>query len=155
MKVFLLLLALILAGCASSYRVIPSQVEVALVNATSQGKISEGTVNVPIRVTNNGPAVLEIGVDAAAGVPAEPFRISWLYYQVFTETGGVDVAHGPGGHGPMPPNTLRIGPGDSAKVTAVLYGLTAFDCPRTFRIRFQDLDDNWYTTEAFAPCTAP
>jgi hypothetical protein len=147
--------ALLLAGCASSYRVNPSKVDLALVGSASEWEKSNGTVHVPMRVRNNSRAVLEVGVDAAPGVPSGPVQISWLYYRVLTENGRVDLNHGPGGHGPMPPKTLRIGPGESASVIATLYGVSGNDCSRQIRVRIRDLEGNWYTTDTFAPCATP
>ena len=149
MKTITLLIAAILSGCATSYRIDPSKISVAVGPTSAHCGENDNEVRAVLMVKNEGRAVLTIGVDGKSG---PPFDISWLYYVVLDDSGKVDWKHGPGGHGPMPPSTLRIGPGDSTSVSASIYQINTDNYSQKFRIKFEDLEGHSYTTSSFIPC---
>jgi hypothetical protein len=143
-------IGIVVAGCAS-HPVDPSGIGVALRPASVPCGESDRQISVLLDVSNASRGTLEIGVRGRAG---PPFEVNWLYYEVLDgeEGGDVDFEHGPGGHGELPSSTLRIGPGDSTTVSAVLYGIGPEDYSKRFRIRIESMDSIVFTTEPFLPC---
>ena len=138
------------AGCATSHRADPSKIGIMVEAPTTACVEGDADIPVVIRVRNESRGVLKIGVDGKTG---PPFAISWLYYDVFSDPPRPDDwKHGPGGHGLMPPLSLRVDPGDSTIVFADLYALGPDDQGRKFRIRMEDEEGHTYATDAFLPC---
>ncbi|MFM2287686.1 MAG: hypothetical protein RL684_829, partial [Pseudomonadota bacterium] len=78
--------------------------------------------------------------------------LSWLSYEILDDGGATDWEHGPGGHGPMPPSTLSIGPGDSSEMVGSLYSLVPADYAKSFKIKFKDLEDHTFVSSSFKAC---
>ena len=97
-------------------------------------------------VRNGSRGKLHVSIDPKSNQP--PYDLSWLSYKVLSD-GAVDWRHGPGGHGPMPPSTLSIGPGESVEVVGSLYGLKPEDYARRFKIQFKDEAHNSLVSGAF------
>jgi hypothetical protein len=155
MKTVVVLAVVCFAGCASSYRVDPSRIIVSAEPASAVCGQNDREIKAVLNVENRSRGVLKIGVWAPPGPSARPpFEVSWIYYDVL-KNGSRAWEHGPGGHGPMPPNTLQVGPGDSAQLAAPIYELTPSDYSSKFSIRFSDEDENKYTSPPFLPCVSP
>ena len=93
---------------------------------------------------------MQLWIDSGQSGP--PYKISWLSYAVFDKAGNDEWTHGPGGHGPMPPDTLSIGSGNSTQLLAYIYDVTSVDYGKEFRIKFKDVVDNIYISPPFKPC---
>jgi hypothetical protein len=144
----------LICSCAST-RLEPGQIAIAVDHASLRCSSETHTSAVQLILKNNGYRALRIGVDPVRA-PAPPYPVSWLYYKVQDnpkQPDQVDWRHGPGGHGPMPPETLRIAPGDSTRILTPIYGLATADRAKQYRIQFSDLAGNGYTSEWFTPCT--
>ena len=152
MKAALGLTVVLLAGCATSFRTDPSKIVVTVEPPTAICGASDNEVHPIVRIENKGRSNFGIWV---LGPQGPPFEFSWLSYQVLNDAGEVSVDHGPGGHGPMPPSTLRISPGDSTLVVAPIYALNLGSHTAKYAIRIEDEDKNIYTTAQFSPCVAP
>jgi hypothetical protein len=145
---YALAIVALVPGCAS-YPADPSKIGVVVEPPTIACSEEKADIPVEIRLRNDSGGVLEIGVDGKEG---PPFEINWIFFDVLDERGETDWRHGPGDHGPVPYNTLRIGPHDGTTVKAFLYEIGASDHARKFRIRLEDEEDHTYTTDAFLPC---
>jgi hypothetical protein len=147
MKVLFAAFALIIAGCAS---VNPAQVKIAVQPVTQICGASDRESPIRMTVRNDSKGKLRIWIEETRHQP--PYDISWLSYKILDNRGATDWEHGPGGHGPMPPDTLSIGPGDSAEIVGSFYDLMPADYPKSFMIQFTDLDDHTYVSSPFKAC---
>ncbi|MGO4549577.1 hypothetical protein AB4059_00515 [Lysobacter sp. 2RAF19] len=145
-----MIVASTLAGCAAErFRVSPGKVGVEVESPDVSCGERHREIPVKVHVHNDSAGILQIWIDDPVG---PPYELSWLSYQVLNEAGKADWRHGPGGHGPMPPPTLKIGPGDRTELWAVLFDVGEADYGRSFRIRFEDAEKHTWTTDAFRPC---
>jgi hypothetical protein len=149
MKRIALLSAFLVASCASSFRVDPTKISVIAEPPNERCGASDKEVHAILHVKNEGRAILKIWV---LGPKGPPYELSWLSYEILNDAGGISWEHGPGGHGPMPPSTLRIGPGDSTTVLAPIYALNPNSYHSTYSVRIKDEDGNSYVTDKFSPC---
>jgi hypothetical protein len=149
MKVLYAALALAIAGCAT---VDPAQIKIAVEPVTQICGASDREAPIRMTLHNDSKGKLRIWIDPTLHQP--PYDISWLSYKILDGGGATDWEHGPGGHGPMPPDTLSIGPGDSAEIVGSLYGLVPADYPKSFMIQFKDLDDHTFVSSSFKACKA-
>jgi hypothetical protein len=149
MKVLLAAVAIIVAGCAT---VDPARVKLVVEPVTQICGFSDREVPIRITVHNDSQGKLRIWIDPNLSQP--PYDLSWLSYKVLDDGGRIDWGHGPGGHGPMPPDTLSIDPGDSAEVVGSVYSLVPADYTKSFKIQFDDLADHTFASNAFKACIA-
>lgn len=147
MRVLLAAFAIFITGCAT---VDPARVRLVVEPVTQVCGASDREAPIRISVHNDSRAKLRIWIDPELRQP--PYNLSWLSYQVLDDSGATDWEHGPGGHGPMPPDTLSIGPGDSVEVEGSLYSLAPADYAKTFKIQFNDLDDHTFVSSPFKAC---
>ena len=144
----------LVSACTTMQDVAPGQVVAEVVPPKTPCGWHDERIRVSIRVKNGSQVPLELSIDERE--TGRPYKLSWLSYDVE----GVpreddDGRHGPGGHGPLPPDTLRIGPGDWTTVWAEVYDLDTDDYARSFRIRLKgSAGDQAWTTDAFRPCVA-
>ena len=139
----------LVSGCASQ-PVDPTRVSVVVEPSSVVCGSTAGAVPVTLIVKNASYGVLRIWIEQRQ---KPPYYLSWLSYKVLeADSEVVDWKHGPGGHGPMPPDTLHIGSGDSTRLIAELYDVQPKDYGREFRIRFKDEQDKTYTSGSFKPC---
>ena len=136
-----------LAGCAT---VDPARVKLDVAPVTLICGTSDREIPVRVSVRNDSQGKLEVWIDPA--LHQSPYALSWLSYQILGDGGNTDWKHGPGGHGPMPPSTLSIGPGDSAEVVGSLYGLTPADYAKHFKVKFSDLAGHTFVSSSFKAC---
>lgn len=136
-------------GCAT-LPADPTRVEVTVVEPTQVCGASDARVPVELTVRNQSNGRLKFGIDPYA---RPPYPIGWTSYKVLT-TEGIDWRLSGGGHGPMPPDVLSIGRGDTVHLTATVYSLRPTDYARHVRIQFEDLAGNSYSTRSFAPCVS-
>ena len=110
------------------------------------------TIDVGISISNQGPGTFRTYLGESSG---PPYELSWLSYSVMRDSPSgseVEWNHGAGGHGPLPQNTLAIGPNDSTRVFARLYATSQMDKIAAYRIQIDDQDDQIYLTNAFTIC---
>ena len=105
-------------------------------------------INLVIRNKRDTTVRILIGKDSSES----PYELSWLSYNVLKDDGRPAVDQGPGGHGPLPQNTLEISAGDSARVVADLYDFRRVEPSMKFRIQLKDLENNVYLSPIFTPC---
>lgn len=149
MKVLFAAFAPIIAGCAS---VNPAQVNISVEPVTQICGVSDREAPIRMTVRNDSKGKLRIWIEPTLHQP--PYEISWLSYKILDIGGATDWEHGPGGHGLMPPDTLSIGPGDSAEIVGSLYALIPADYPKSFIIQFEDLDGHKFVSSPFKACKA-
>jgi hypothetical protein len=110
------------------------------------------TVNVGLLIANQGQGTFRAYVDT---LPGPPYKLSWLSYSVLSDSPSgskVEWKHGAGGHGPLPQNTLAIGPSDSTSVFAKIYGTSQMDKTAPYRIQVEDQHDQIYLSNVFTIC---
>ena len=149
MKIFALVPSLFLLGCASSFRTDPTKIFLTVDPPSARCAESDGDIRVLLTVKNQGQSNLRIQVKNDQG---PPYTLSWLSYDVLKGNGRVSVDHGPGGHGPILPDVLSVGPGDSTTLLAPFYAVKPDSHQFDFRIKIEDEDDNTYVTDSFRPC---
>jgi len=151
MRQLLLILGTIsLAGCAT---VDPARVKLDVEPVTQICGTSDRAVPVRIRVRNDSQGTLKVWIDPTSQQP--PYALSWLSYQILIDRGVTDWKHGPGGHGPMPPSTLSIGPGEVTEVVGSLYSLSPADYDKSFRAQFSDVAGHAFVSSSFKACVVP
>jgi len=146
----LILAATSLAGCAT---VDPARVKLDVEPITQICGASDREVPIHIRVRNDSQGKLKIWVDPGSRQP--PYALSWLSYQILIDSGTADWKHGPGGHGPMPPSTLSIGPGKATEVVGSLYSLSPADYGKSFRVQFRDAAGHVFVSSSFKAGAVP
>ena len=144
MRPLLLMLATVsLAGCAT---VDPARVELDVEPITQICGTSDRAVPVRMHVRNDSQGTLKVWIDPGARQP--PYALSWLSYQLLIDSGITDWRHGPGAHGPMPPSTLSIGPGEATEVVGSLYSVSPADYGKSFMIQFSDVGGAYICVES-------
>lgn len=136
----------LIAGCTP---LDPARVRVAVEPIAQSCDAANREVVVHMTVHNDSRAKLKIGIDPS---PQPPYALSWLDYRILDEDGAIDWKHGPGGHGPMPPHTLTIDPGDKTELVGSLYDLAPVDYAKNFKIQFKDETGRVFVTSPFKAC---
>ncbi|WP_342315546.1 hypothetical protein [Lysobacter sp. FW306-1B-D06B] len=136
------------SGCASLHRMSPDLVDVK-VSASLECDERRPNIPVSVRVQNGSQGIMRVWI---AGDSGPPYPLSWLSYEILDDAGNGEWRHGPGGHGPLAQPTLKIGPGDSTMLSAMLYDVGEEESSRRFRIRITDQENHTWTTDAFRPC---
>jgi hypothetical protein len=149
MKVLFAAFAILITGCAT---VDPARIKLVVEPVTQICGASDREAPIRLTVRNDSQGKLRIWINPKLRQP--PYDLSWLSYQVLDGGGSTDWEHGPGGHGPMPPDTLSIGPGDSAEVVGSIYSLVPADYAKSFKIQFKDLADHTFVSSSFKACKA-
>lgn len=139
--------AAIVAGCTP---LDPARVHIVVEPVVQSCNTPGKEIAVRLAVHNDSRAKLKIGIDPSSHAP---YALSWLSYRVLDESGAIDWKHGPGGHGPMPPHTLTIDPGDKTELVGSLYGLTPDDYTKNFKIQFKDEAGHVFMTGLFKACS--
>jgi hypothetical protein len=150
MRHFLFTAFALLSGCASWRSVNPALVAVTVDQPQAPCGELGAMIPVLLHIHNNSHGILKIWIDGQSS----PYELSWLSYKIIAAgpKHSISWEHGPGGHGPMPPNTLHIGPGDAALLVAPLYEVKRGDQSSRFRIEMSDTQDHVFTSEPFTPC---
>jgi hypothetical protein len=146
-QVMLVAVAIVIAGCAT---VDPAQVRLVVEPVNQICGVSDREIPVRVTVRNDSQGKLKVWIDSQSHQP--PYVLNRLSYRILDEDGATDWKHGPGGHGPMTPSTLSIGPGDTTEVIGSLYGLAPADYARSFRIQFEDPDGRKFVSGSFKSC---
>ena len=149
MKILISLLPIFLLGCASSFRTNPTDIKLVVERPTIRCAEIDKTAYILLTVKNQGRSNLRIQVKNSKG---PPYTLSWLSYDVLKSNGRPSVDHGPGGHGPILPDVLSIGPRDSTTLLAPFYAALPDSHQSRFHIRIEDEDQNAYITDDFSPC---
>jgi hypothetical protein len=144
----------VLLGCSSlpAPSSAPGEVAISVVEPERSCASLPDTINVGLLIANQGQGTFRTYIDT---LPGPPYKLSWLSYSVLSDSPSgrnVEWKHGAGGHGPLPQNTLAIGPNDSTSVFAKIYGTAQMDKTALYRIRVEDQDDQIYLSNAFKIC---
>jgi hypothetical protein len=143
-----------LLGCSSlpATQSVPSEIAISVDAPEHPCASLPDTVNVGLLIANRGQGTFRTYVDT---LPGPPYKLSWLSYWVLSDLpsgSNVEWEHGPGGHGPLPQNTLAIGPSDSTSVFAKIYGTAKMDTTASYRIQIEDQNDQIYLSNVFRIC---
>ena len=149
MKALFLTFVIFITGCAT---VDPARIKLVVEPVKQACGASDQEIPVHLTVHNDSRGTLKVWIDPKSHQP--PYALSWLSYEILDDGGPIDWKHGPGGHGPVPPSTLSIGPGDSTEVMGSLYSLSQADYVKSFKIQFKDLADHTFVSRSFKPCVA-
>ena len=144
----------LLLGCASlpPSPSVPGEIELSVVEPEHPCATLPPTVSIGLSIANKGRGPFRTYIDT---LPGPPYKLSWLSYAVLREspTGrDVEWEHGAGDHGPMPQNTLALGPDDSTRVFANIYSTAEMDKTAAYRIQVEDHDDQIYLSNVFTIC---
>ena len=144
----------VLLGCSSLPALSSAPGEIAISVAEPEHSCASlpDTVEVGLLIANHGPGTFRTYIDT---LPGPPYKLSWLSYSVLRDSpsgSNVEWEHGAGGHGPLPQNTLAIGPNDSTNVFAKIYGTAQMDKTASYRIQVEDQADQIYLSNAFTIC---
>ena len=149
MKAPFVTIAIFITGCAT---VDPSRIKLVVDPVKQVCGASDREIPVHLTIRNDSQGMLKVWIDPKLHEP--PYALSWLSYQILDDGGPTDWKYGPGGHGPVPPSTLSVGPGDSTEVVGSLYSLIPEDYAKSFKIQFKDSADHVFVSNAFKPCAA-
>jgi hypothetical protein len=143
-----------LLGCASrpSSPSVPGEIEVSVVEPRRLCASLPPTVSVELSIANQGRGTFRTYIDT---LPGPPYKLSWLSYSVLRESPSgshVEWDHGAGDHGPLPQDTLAIGPNDSTRVFARIYNTAQIDKNAKYRIQVEDQNDQIYLSNVFTIC---
>jgi hypothetical protein len=153
MKAFFAVFAIFITGCITGCATVdPARIKLVVEPVKQICGTSDREIPVRVTVRNDSRGKLKVWIDPELHQP--PYALSWLSYKIVDEGGATDWEHGPGGHGPMPPSTLSIDPGDSTEVVGSLYSLVPADYTKRFKIQFEDSADHTFVSSSFKPCVA-
>ena len=143
-----------LLGCSSipAASSDPSQVAISVSEPEHSCASLPDTIDVGLLIANQGQGTFRTYIDT---LPGPPYKLSWLSYSVLSDSpsgSNVEWKHGAGGHGPLPQNTLSIGPSDSTSVFAKIYGTAEMDKNGLYRIQLEDQADQIYVSNVFSLC---
>ena len=146
--------ATVLLGCSSlpASPSAPDEMAISVAEPEHSCASLPDIVNVKLLIANQGQRTFRAYIDI---LPGPPYELSWLSYAVLRDSlsgSNVEWKHGAGGHGPLPQNTLAIGPNDSASVFAKIYGTAQMDKTASYRIQVEDQDDQIYLSNVFKIC---
>ena len=145
-----------LLGCSSlpDSSSMPGEVAISITEPGHACASLPDTINVGLLIANQGQGTFRTYIDT---LPGPPYKMSWLSYSVLSDSpsgSNVEWKHGAGGHGSLPQNTLAIGPHDSSRVFAKIYGTAEMDKTGLYRIQVEDQDDQIYLSNVFSICQA-
>lgn len=143
----------VVTGCSSLPEAasLPDDVVISVVSLPACDPLPD-PVRVELSIANRGEGTFRVYIDSTRG---RPYDLHWLAYSVASDGPSGAIAAwelGPGDHGPMPPLTLSIGPGDATTVVAHLYNPAQADKSSRYRIRIRDLEEQRHLSEPFPIC---
>ena len=149
MKIIFLAISCMIAGCTTFQGSDPST---ALTVERLPKACWPYGYKIPVQLIfrNRTPETIQLWVSTQS--LTSPYELSWLSYQIQGEQGSIE--HGPGGHGALPQNELKISPGDSARLAAFVYDLARPDYAKRFRVHITDAANNEYNTAYFTLCSS-